>query len=171
VRVTVGGFVLLLAYGTVVHLLQLLTSGFEPYPALPGWLRAYFVALTVVNPVAAVLIARRHRSGVVLATTVLVTDAAANGWANYALNDTAGITVGRVGQAVITLLAMGLLIALPGLWRATSPGRLHADDLVQDWPRVAFTRARPWDRWSGSGSSGTSCPTAATTRSGRTLTS
>ncbi len=127
-RVTIGGFVLLLAYGTVVHLLQVVASHFNPYPALPGWLRAYFTALIVLDPLAAVLLARRHRAGVVLAATVLVTDAAANGWANYAIDDTTGITTGRVGQAVITVLAIGLLIALPRLWRATSSGRLHTDD-------------------------------------------
>ncbi len=125
VRVTVGVFVLVLAYGTVVHLLQLVASGFNPHPALPDWLRAYFTALTVLDPLAAVLLARRRRSGVVLAATVLVSDAAANGWANYALDDTAGITTGRVGQAVIAVLASALVIALPPLWRATSPRRLH----------------------------------------------
>ena len=50
VRVTVGAFVLVLAYGTVVHLLQLVASGFNPHPALPDWLRAYFTALTVLDP-------------------------------------------------------------------------------------------------------------------------
>lgn len=124
VRVVVGGFVLLRAYGTVVHLLQLVASGFAPYPALPGWLRAYFTALTVLDPLAAGLLARRLRSGVVLTAAVLVSDAAANGWANYHLDDTAGITTGRVGQAVITTLAVALLIALPCLWRATSSGDL-----------------------------------------------
>ena len=119
VRVTVGAFVLVLAYGTVVHLLQLVASGFNPYPALPDWLRAYFTALTVLDPLAAVLLARRRRSGVVLAATVLVSDAAANGWANYALDDSVGITTGRVGHAVITVLAIALVIALPRLSRAT----------------------------------------------------
>lgn len=124
-RVIVGAFVLVLAYGTVVHLLQLVASGFNPDPALPDWLRAYFTALTVLDPLAAVLLAHRRRSGVVLATAVLISDAAANGWANYALDDTAGITTGRVGQAVITVLAIALVIALPRLWRATSPCHLH----------------------------------------------
>lgn len=119
VRVTVGVFVFVLAYGTVVHLLQLVASGSSPYPTLPDWLRAYFTALTVLDPLAAVLLARRRRSGVVLAVTVLVSDAAANGWANYALDDTVGITTGRVGLAVITVLAIALVIALPRLWRAT----------------------------------------------------
>jgi len=86
---------------------------------LPDWLRAYFTALTVLDPLAAVLLARRRRSGVVLAATVLVSDAAANGWANYALDDSVAITTGRVGHAVITVLAVALVIALPRLSRAT----------------------------------------------------
>lgn len=124
-RAIVAGFVLLLAYGTVVHLLQHLASGSRPHPALPGWLRVYFSALTVLDPLAAFLLARRHRTGVVLSVTVFVTDAAANGWANYALDDTAGVTTGRVGQAAITMLALALLLAVPRLWRATPGGRLH----------------------------------------------
>lgn len=61
----------------------------------------------------------------VLATTVLVSDAAANGWSDYALDDTVGITTGRVGQAVITMVAIALVIALQPLWRATSPCDLY----------------------------------------------
>lgn len=109
----------MLTYGTVVHLLQLVTSGFNPYPALPDWLRAYFTALTVLDPLAVVLLARRRRSGVVLAATVLVSDAVANGWANYALDDSVGVTTGRVGDAVTTVLADALVIAQPRLLRAT----------------------------------------------------
>ena len=62
---------------------------------------------------------RRRRSGVFLAAMVLVSDAAANGWANYALDDSVGITTGRVGHAVITVLAAALVIAPPRLSRAT----------------------------------------------------
>ena len=38
VRALVGGAVLVLAYGTAVHVVQLAGSGFDPYPELPGWL-------------------------------------------------------------------------------------------------------------------------------------
>jgi predicted branched-subunit amino acid permease len=113
--------VLLLAYGTVVHVVQLLGAGLAPYPRLPGWLRAYFIGLTVLDPLAAVLLARARRSGVVLSVAVLVTDAAANAWANWVVDTSAGVTLGRVGTAVITVLALLLLAAARPLWLATGP--------------------------------------------------
>jgi len=115
-RVAVGG-VLVLGYGTVVHVVQLVGSGFDPYPDLPPWLRCYFVSLTVLDPLAAVLLARGRRSGVVLAGAVLVTDALANGWANYALDPATGLTAGRVGQAVTSLLALVALGMTRRLWQ------------------------------------------------------
>jgi hypothetical protein len=117
IRVIVAVVVLLLAYGTVVHVVQLVSSGFDPYPGLPGWLRIYFVALTVLDPLAAVLLTRRHRSGVALATMVLVSDAVANGFANYPFDPTIGLTPGRFGHGVITILALGMCVAAPWLWR------------------------------------------------------
>ncbi|QXG75971.1 hypothetical protein KUM42_19765 [Modestobacter sp. L9-4] len=113
--------VLLLAYGTVVHVVQLLGAGLAPYPQLPGWLRGYFIGLTVLDPLAAVLLAWARRSGVVLSVAVLVTDAAANAWANWVVDTSAGVTLGRVGTAVITVLALVLLAAAGPLWRATGP--------------------------------------------------
>ncbi len=120
-RGVAAGTVVVLAYGTAVHVVQLAVGGGDPYPALPGWLGAYLVSLTLLDPLAAVLLALRRRSGVVLAVAVLVTDAAANAWANYALDPAAGVTAGRVGQAVITVLAVALLVATPVLWRETAP--------------------------------------------------
>lgn len=73
VRVAATALVGVLVYGTVVHLVQLVGSGFDPSPDLPGWLRIYLVALTVFDPLAAVLLARRTRTRVALAVAVLVT--------------------------------------------------------------------------------------------------
>ena len=117
--------VVVLFYGTAVHVVQLVATGFNPYPGLPGWLRTYFAALTVLDPLAAVLLARRRRSGVALAAAVLVSDSAANGIANYALDSAGGVTSGRVGHAVITMLALGACAAAPGLWRSASPSPHH----------------------------------------------
>ena len=83
---------------------------------MPTWLAVYFVSLTVLDPLAAALLVRRRRAGLVLGCAVLVTDAAANGYANYAIDASVGLTVGRVGHAVITLLALALLVATPRLW-------------------------------------------------------
>ena len=112
-----AGVVIILVYGTAVHVVQLIASGFNPYPDLPGWMRIYFVSLTVLDPVAALLLARCTRPGVALATAVIVSDALANGWANYALDSSVGITAGRIGHAVITLIAIGICTATRRLWR------------------------------------------------------
>ncbi len=124
-RVAATAVVLVLTYGTVVHVVQLVGSGFDPYPHLPGWLRTYFVALTILDPLAAVLLARRTRAGVVLAVMVLGSDAFANGWANYVLDPAGGVTVGRVGQAVITMLAISTCAFGLHLWRAAAPPGSH----------------------------------------------
>jgi hypothetical protein len=80
---------------------------------MPGWLAAYFVSLTLLDPAAAVLLALRRRAGLALGVVVLVTDALANAYANYVVDRTGGVTPGRAGQAVITALAIGLLVAAP----------------------------------------------------------
>lgn len=117
--------VVVLVYGSAVHVVQLAASGFNPYPDLPSWLRVYFIALTGLDPLAAVLLARRRRSGVVLAVVVLGSDAAANGFANYVLDRAVGVTAGRVGHTVIMMLAIGVCAAASRLWRTASSLQRH----------------------------------------------
>jgi hypothetical protein len=105
--------VLVFTYGTVVHLTQLLRGGLDPYPSMPTWLAAYFVSLTVLDPVTAILLGLRRLEGLVLASLVLVTDALANAHANYVVDQAGGVTPGRIGQAVIAVLAAALLMAAP----------------------------------------------------------
>jgi hypothetical protein len=94
-----------LAYGGIVHVVQLVAGG---YPWAPSWLAAYFISLTALDPLAAVLIALRRRAGLYLGAFVLVTDAAANGYAAYHLHE--GGWPARAAQAVITLLAIGAVL-------------------------------------------------------------
>ena len=63
VRVVVAVAVVVFVYGTAVHLDQLAAGGWHPYRELPGWLAGYFVSLTVLDPVAAGLLACRRRAG------------------------------------------------------------------------------------------------------------
>jgi hypothetical protein len=114
-----------LAYGAVGHVLPFLVGGWDPYPSVPGWLAVYFFSLTVLDPLAAALLLLRRRAGLVLGCGVLVTDAVANGFANYAIDASVGLTVGRVGHAVITLLALALLVALSRLWPWLRPASMH----------------------------------------------
>ncbi|MCF0096170.1 hypothetical protein [Micromonospora sp. MH99] len=116
-RLVVAGAVLVFAYGTVVHVLQVFVPGLRPPLALPGWLAAYFVSLTLWDPLAALLLAARRPAGLALGCAVLVTDAAANGYANYVLDPAGGVTPGRIGQAVITALAVALVALTPWLAR------------------------------------------------------
>lgn len=76
--------------------------------------------LTLPDPLAVLL--QRRRSGLALACAVLVTDAAANGYANYVLDDAGGLTVGRVGQAVISVLALASALAAARLWSVPPAG-------------------------------------------------
>jgi len=104
-----------LGYGTLVHVTQILAGGWHPYPSMPVW-STYFVALTVLDPLAAVLMLLRRQAGLVLACAVLVSDAAANGYAHYVVDASVGVTAGRVGHGVITLMALALLLVTPRLW-------------------------------------------------------
>ena len=81
-RLAVVVVVIFLGYGTAVHVVHLVSNGFSPYPGLPNWLRVHFALLVLLDPLAAVLLARHTRSGVVLAVMVFVSDAVANGYAD-----------------------------------------------------------------------------------------
>ncbi|MGC5311017.1 hypothetical protein [Micromonospora zamorensis] len=122
VRCVVAVAVLVFAYGSAVHIVQLLIPQFGPQLALPGWLTVYFASLTLWDPLAALLLVARRVEGLALGCVVLVTDAAANWYANYVLDPAGGVTPGRVGQAVITALALALVALIPWLapWFARS---------------------------------------------------
>ncbi|WP_246612634.1 hypothetical protein [Paractinoplanes bogorensis] len=117
-RLIVGTAAGVFAYGTGAHVVQLLVGGLNPYPAMPRWLAIYFVSLTVLDALAVVLLWRRPVLGLVLGCVILATDAAANGYANYVVDDSPGVTAGRIGQALITLLALALVALTPRTVRA-----------------------------------------------------
>jgi hypothetical protein len=126
VRVVVIAAVCLLAYGGIVHLGDLLgVRPGGPGPSTPTVLMLYFTSLTVFDPLAALLLALRRVEGLLLGCAVLDSDAAANGYANYVLDTAPGITAGRIGQAVITALAVALIAAAPKVtpWLHPTPGR------------------------------------------------
>lgn len=109
-------------YGTVVHVVQLCAGGVNAYAGLPGVLAGFFASLVVLDPLVAVLLALRLRAGWVLGTVVLVLDAAANAVANYPpLDPSPGVTAGRTGQAVVALLAVGMVVCAPRMVAALDP--------------------------------------------------
>jgi hypothetical protein len=116
-RVALAG-VVLLCYGTLLHIIQLLLSGVNFNGNLPAWAVVYFTALTLLDPLGAVLLAQARRSGLVFAVSILVTDSIANGWVNFVLDASRGITVGRIGSTLLTLIAVAALAVTPRLWRS-----------------------------------------------------
>jgi hypothetical protein len=73
VRWIVTIYAVLLGYGTVVHLVHLVDLAIgstDPYPWAPPWLAPYLVFLTVLDPLAATLLALRRRAGLHLACLV-----------------------------------------------------------------------------------------------------
>lgn len=103
----------------------------NPYPSVRALLGVYFVPLAVFDPLAAILLASRRRSGPSQPMKVR-SDAAANGYANYSLDATAGETIGRVGQAAITVLAVAIVVVAPHFWRHSSPRPKPASAQVVD---------------------------------------
>jgi hypothetical protein len=117
--VVVAVQIAVLGYGGVVHVIQLATGGWPPYPWAPTWLAIYFTSLTFFDLVAASLLWARRAMGLYLGILVLGTDAAANGYAVYGLS---GATVpARIAQAVVTLLALFALSTAPRVRRWMRP--------------------------------------------------
>jgi hypothetical protein len=111
IRLLVGTEAALLTYGGVVHVVQVLTDGWPPYAWAPGWLAIYFVCLTLFDPLAAALLLAGRPFGLYLGAAILVTDAAANAYADYGLTGTT--LTNRIAQGAISILALAALLALP----------------------------------------------------------
>ncbi|GAB3937629.1 hypothetical protein GCM10027614_16170 [Micromonospora vulcania] len=140
--------VLVFCYGTVVHVLQLLVPELAPQLTMPGWLTFYFTSLTLCDPLAALLLAARRVQGLTLGCVVLATDAAANGYANYVLDPAVGVTPGRVGQAVITALAVALVSLTPWLAPGCTGDVIRARvSRVGPGGATPPDRARSWIWW------------------------
>lgn len=108
IRLVVAVQIAVLTYGGAVHVVQLATGGWPPYGWAPTSLATYFTSLTLLDPLAASLLWARRRIGLYLGILVLVTDAAANGYAVYGLSGSTATA--RVSQAIISALALATVI-------------------------------------------------------------
>ena len=76
------------ADGTVAHLTDLLAAGWQSHHLDPMLLRTFWAALTVLDPtVIALLLLGWRRTGLLLASVVMLTDVAANSYAALVLHD------------------------------------------------------------------------------------
>ncbi|NSC23347.1 hypothetical protein FM076_20215 [Streptomyces albus subsp. chlorinus] len=75
----------LLGVGAVSHIVGLVRHGLHPYDWAPAWLNLYWSAPAVLDPLAAVLLLRRQRSGLDLACVITATDPAATWYAVHSI--------------------------------------------------------------------------------------
>jgi hypothetical protein len=70
--------------GTTTHTADLILGGLDVYGGFPPGVRLFWVTLTVLDPIIAVLIVLRRRSGIVLGMAVILADIAVN-WTVFVL--------------------------------------------------------------------------------------
>ncbi|MGI9825074.1 hypothetical protein [Agromyces sp. Marseille-Q5079] len=99
--------------GTVFHLIELLTQGFDVYGSMPGWLRVFWVSLTVIDPFVVILLLLRSRAGIWLGCAVMVADVVVN-W-SVALSIPGATGPGLITQPLFLIFLLG---TAPLLWKA-----------------------------------------------------
>ena len=114
--------------GTTTHTADLIVGGVNAYSAFPLGVRLFWVTLTILDPVTAVLIIVRQRSGIVLGSAVIIADIAVN-WTVFAM--VGGLSLfGVVSQSLFAVL---IVVTARPLWvwfgRSSPRGRasLHSE--------------------------------------------
>ena len=98
--------------GTTTHTADLIIGGVNAYSGFRLGVRLFWVALTILDPVTAVLILLRWRSGVVLGSAVIIADIAVN-WTVFAV--VGGLSYfGVISQSLFALL---IIVTARPLWR------------------------------------------------------
>ena len=116
-RLAVSGYVALFVYGFLIHVGQIARGDYRGYP-VP--LAVFFTSLVVLDPLSAWALHRHGRAGAWMGAGVLAADAVANGYANYVLDPSTGVTTGRVATVLVAVLAVGLVLLGRRLPRPTS---------------------------------------------------
>lgn len=106
--VWIAGFLI----GTVTHVLELVAGGVETYGDFPPTLRVFWVSLTLLDPLAALLLLLKRRAGIALGLAIILSDIAVN-WAVF-------LTIGGhslFGVVTQSVFAVFLLATAVPLWR------------------------------------------------------
>jgi hypothetical protein len=106
-RLAVSGYVALFVYGFLIHVVQIARGDYRTYPTL---LAVFFTSLVVLDPLSAWALHHHARAGAWLGAGVLAADAVVNGYANYVLDASGGVTAGRIATVVVGVLAVGLVL-------------------------------------------------------------
>jgi hypothetical protein len=110
--------------GTTTHTADLIFGGLDVYSGFPPGVRLFWVSLTILDPVTAVLIILRQRSGIVLGSAVIIADIAVN-WTVFAT--IGGLSVfGVVSQSLFAALIAATARPL-WIWFGRSSARERGD--------------------------------------------
>jgi hypothetical protein len=129
------------AVGTTTHVIDLALGGIEVYEGAPTAVRAFWVALTALDPTVIVLMLggapareglaslRWRRAAVVLGAAIMIVDVAVNATMTFAIG-MPGATPGRIGLGLVsqTAFAVFVLATAPVLWRRRASAPAPADD-------------------------------------------
>ncbi|WP_159500715.1 hypothetical protein [Microbacterium sp. 18062] len=118
--------------GTASHVLDLIAGGADTYGEFPTALRVFWLSLTVLDPLTALLLLLRKRAGIILGLIVILADIAVN-WTVF-------FTIGGnplFGVVNQTLFAVFLLATAPALWRWFRSAKSRAVGHCGSGPRLA----------------------------------
>jgi hypothetical protein len=90
------------------HVIQIWQGGWLPYRFAPLPLNAYWAALTFLDPLAAVLLLWRPRTGLLLAVLIITSDVAINYFARFYL----GFHLGTVALFLQLLFLIAVVAAM-----------------------------------------------------------
>lgn len=116
ISLLVAGFLI----GTTTHILHLVNVGWVVFETAPAWMNVYWTALTVLDPIAAMMLVRHRRVGLALGILIMVSDVALNSYALYGLRLPFGF-VSLQAQTVFCGFLLGAASFLARRPQAKSP--------------------------------------------------
>ena len=110
-------YLIVFADGTGAHIRDLARGGIDAYSWAPHvWIRVFFTALVILDPLVIVLVAFVCRAGVWLAAAVMTLDATANWITNWSARHAQ-----LPSLALIVVVCVFVLVTAPPLLRVIKP--------------------------------------------------
>ncbi len=125
---------LVFGVGAVSHLGDLIDGGLSVYAWAPRAVELFLLVVALVDVGVVLLIGLLRRVGLILGAVAILTEVAVNWWA--LTNDAAPADLPGIGPLGLTLLALVVFVAAPGLWSGLSVAPL----------REPAASAPSWDR-------------------------
>lgn len=112
-----------LSVGTCTHLENTWRAGYLPLPQQPLVFNLYWTALTLLDPLAAVLLVLRPRLGLILSLAIMISDVSING---YAFRPTGVLRVDWPFWLQVAFAAF-LFATSPYCWQNVGPASSQRD--------------------------------------------